>query len=109
MLNCPFHDVNTAVPCHISPKEYKLFSYTNTSIIKIFCMCPVPLRAREFLLFMLGPAVVALSCQMYDRKQLMKENLLELGTAIGVSSVGGIFGTAFMVNALQISKVCTVA
>ena len=47
---------------------------------------------------------MALSCQMYDRKQLMKENLLELGTAIGVSSVGGIFGTAFMVNALQISS-----
>ena len=47
---------------------------------------------------------MALSCQMYDRKQLMKENLLELGTAIGVSSVGGLFGTAFMVNALQISS-----
>lgn len=71
---------------------------------KVSSMCPVHLGAGDILLFMLGPAVVALSCQMYDRKQLMKENLLEVGTAIGVSSVGGLFGTAFMVNALQISS-----
>ncbi len=71
---------------------------------KVSSMCPVHLGAGDILLFMLGPAVVALSCQMYDRKKLMKENLLEVGTAIGVSSVGGLFGTAFMVNALKISS-----
>jgi putative effector of murein hydrolase len=53
---------------------------------------------------MLGPAVVALACQMYDRKKLMKENILEVGTAVGVSSVGGLFGTAFLVNLLQVTS-----
>lgn len=71
---------------------------------KVSSMCPVHLGAGDILLFMLGPAVVALSCQMYDRKKLMKENLLEVGTAIGVSSVGGLFGTALMVNLLKISN-----
>jgi putative effector of murein hydrolase len=67
-------------------------------------MCPVHLGAGDVLLFMLGPAVVALACQMYNRKKLMKENLWEVGTAVGVSSVGGLFGTAAMVRLLRLSS-----
>jgi putative effector of murein hydrolase len=67
---------------------------------KVASMCPVHLGAGDILLFMLGPAVVTLSCQMYDIKKLMKENLLEVGTDIGVSSVGGLFGMAFMLDPL---------
>lgn len=71
---------------------------------KVSSMCPIHLGAGDVLLFMLGPAVVALACQMYDRKKLMKENILEVGTAVGVSSVGGLFGTAFLVNLLQVTS-----
>jgi putative effector of murein hydrolase/putative effector of murein hydrolase LrgA (UPF0299 family) len=69
---------------------------------KVGSLCPVHLGAGDILLFMLGPAVVALACQMYDRKQLMKENTKEVGTAIAVSSLGGLFGTATMVRLLSI-------
>lgn len=65
-------------------------------------LAPLTAGAGDVLLFMLGPAVVALACQMYDRKQLMKENIAEVGTAVGVSSFGGLFGTAAMVRLLGI-------
>jgi putative effector of murein hydrolase len=60
--------------------------------------------AGDILQFMLGPAVVALSCQMYDRKDLMRQNLKEVGTAVLVSSLGGLFGTAFFVRASRIAS-----
>ena len=60
--------------------------------------------AGDVLLFMLGPAVVALACQMYDRKTLMKENIKEVGTAVVGSSVGGLFGTAALVRVLNLSN-----
>jgi len=60
--------------------------------------------AGDVLLFMLGPAVVALSCQMYDRKKLMRENLKEVGTAVVTSTVGGLFGTALMVRSFGIAS-----
>lgn len=71
---------------------------------KVGSLCPVHLGAGDILLFLLGPAVVALSCQMYDRKKLMKQNLAEVGTAVTVSSFGGLFGTAAMVRLLQIGN-----
>jgi putative effector of murein hydrolase len=71
---------------------------------KVQSMCPVHIGAGDVLLFMLGPAVVALACQMYDRKALMKDNIVEVGTAVGVSSVGGLFGTALMVRLLDIGN-----
>lgn len=74
------------------------------SSYRVGSMCPVHLGAGDLLLFMLGPAVVALACQMYNRKRLMKENLWEVGTAVGVSSVGGLFGTAAMVRLLGLSS-----
>jgi Putative effector of murein hydrolase len=74
------------------------------SSYRVGSMCPIHLGAGDLLLFMLGPAVVALACQMYNRKRLMKENLWEVGTAVGVSSVGGLFGTAAMVRLLGLSS-----
>lgn len=53
---------------------------------------------------MLGPAVIALACQMYDKRKLMRENLVEVGSAVTVSSFGGIFGTAAVVRLLQIAS-----
>ena len=78
--------------------------HTMLQSYKVSSMCPVHLGAGDLLLFMLGPAVVALACQMYDRKTLMKENIVEVGTAVGVSSVGGLFGTALMVRLLNIGN-----
>jgi len=60
--------------------------------------------AGRILLGFLGPAVVSLACQMYDRRKLMRDNIKEVGTAIGVSSLGGIFGTALAVRLLQIGN-----
>lgn len=53
---------------------------------------------------MLGPAVIALACQMYDKRQLMKESIVEVGSAVTVSAFGGVFGTAAAVRALQIAS-----
>jgi len=71
---------------------------------KVGTFCPVHLGAGDVLLFLLGPAVVALACQMYDRKSIMKQNLAEVGTAVTVSSVGGLFGTAALVRFLKIAN-----
>lgn len=58
--------------------------------------------AGDILLYMLGPSVVALACQMYNRKHLMRKNMAEVGTAAVVSSMGGLFGTAFLLRLFQI-------
>ena len=58
--------------------------------------------AGDVLLFLLGPAVVALACQMYGRKKLMRENIPEVGISTLVSSFGGLYGTAAAVRLLGI-------
>jgi putative effector of murein hydrolase len=67
-------------------------------------LSPLGSGAGDVLLFLLGPAVVSLAISMYDRRKLMRENLKEVVTAVGVSSVGGLFGTAATVRLLQISS-----
>jgi len=67
-------------------------------------MCPVHLGAGDVLLYMLGPAVIALSCQMYNKKQLMKENIKEVSAAIATSSIGGLLGTSLFVKMLNIAS-----
>ena len=71
---------------------------------KVGTSCPVHMGAGDVLLFLLGPAVVALACQMYDRKKLMKENIPEVATAITTSSVGGLFGTALLAKLLNLAS-----
>jgi putative effector of murein hydrolase len=60
--------------------------------------------AGPILLSFLGPAVISLSCQMYDRRKLMQENIREVAAAITVSSVGGLFGTALAVRWLVLTN-----
>jgi hypothetical protein len=66
------------------------------------------IEAGDILKFMRGPAVVAvvaLSCQIYDRKDLlMRQNFKEVGIAVLVSSLGGLFGTAFFVRDSRITS-----
>jgi putative effector of murein hydrolase len=50
--------------------------------------------AGDLMLFMLGPSVVSFSLAMYSRRKLLKDNFLIVITAMLVSSVGGLFGTA---------------
>jgi putative effector of murein hydrolase len=55
----------------------------------------------DFLLFMLGPAVVSLSMSMYEKRKLMKDSFAEVVVATSVSS-GGIFATALLGRMLAI-------
>ena len=60
--------------------------------------------AGDVLLFLLGPAVVSLAISMYGRRRLMRDNIAEVGTAVSVSTAGGIFGTALAVRLLNLSN-----
>ncbi|KAL7547725.1 hypothetical protein ACHAWF_011009, partial [Thalassiosira exigua] len=71
---------------------------------KVGTLAPMSAGAGDVLLFLLGPAVVALACQMYGRKKLVRENLAEVGTATAVSSVGGLYGTAAAVRLLGMAN-----
>lgn len=83
---------------------------TNTSFnqllqsYKVGTLCPVHLGAGDVLLFMLGPAVISLACQMYNRKKLMRDNILETMFGTIMSSAGGLFGTAYLVKYLKLSS-----
>jgi putative effector of murein hydrolase len=61
--------------------------------------------AGDVLLFLLGPAIISLSCQMYERRKLMRENMVEVGTAIGVSTFGGLFGTAALIRLFRLGAI----
>mmetsp|Transcript_12869 Transcript_12869/g.19845 ORF Transcript_12869/g.19845 Transcript_12869/m.19845 type:complete len:525 (+) Transcript_12869:64-1638(+) len=67
-------------------------------------LAPLSTGAGDVLLFLLGPAVVALACQMYGRKKLMRENIKEVGVSTIVSSLGGLYGTAAAVRLLGIGN-----
>jgi putative effector of murein hydrolase len=60
--------------------------------------------AGDILLFALGPAVVSLAISMYGRRQLMRDNFLEVVSATTVSTFGGLFGTAWAVQYLHIAN-----
>lgn len=83
----------------------KLTGNTFTAMLKSFKTGKIqPFSATpaggDILLFLLGPAVISLACQMYERRKLMRDNIKEVGTAITVSTFGGVFGTAAAVRAL---------
>jgi len=52
----------------------------------------------DIFLFLLGPAVMSLSISMYDKRDLIRDNFLQILSAVSVSSIGGLFGTAWMVR-----------
>jgi len=60
--------------------------------------------AGDVLLFLLGPAVVSLAASMYSRRELVRDNVVQVGTAVGVSTAGGLFGTALAVRLLKIGS-----
>lgn len=74
------------------------------SAYKAGTLSPLMAGAGDLLLFLLGPAVVALACQMYGRKKLMRENIPEVGVSTLVSSFGGLYGTAAAVRLLGIGN-----
>jgi putative effector of murein hydrolase/putative effector of murein hydrolase LrgA (UPF0299 family) len=63
-----------------------------------------PFAAGPVLLWMLGPAVVSLSLSMYRRRLLMRDNVVEVGTAVAVSTAGGLLGTALAVRLLNLAN-----
>ncbi len=67
-------------------------------------LSPLSAGAGDALLFLLGPAVIALSCQMYGRKKLMRENMSEVAASTMVASFGGLYGTAAAVRLLDITN-----
>ncbi len=67
-------------------------------------LAPLSAGAGDVLLFLLGPAVVALACDMYGRKKMMRENIKEVGVSTIVSSLGGLYGTAAAVRLLGIGN-----
>jgi putative effector of murein hydrolase len=67
-------------------------------------LAPLLAGAGDVLLFLLGPAVIALACQMYSRKKLMKENISTVGISTVVSAFGGLYGTAAMVRLFGIAN-----
>jgi putative effector of murein hydrolase len=61
--------------------------------------------AGDILIFLLGPSVIALACQMYSRKAIMRQNVKEVAAAVIVgSSFGGLFGTALLVRLMKLSS-----
>ena len=66
-------------------------------------LSPLSAGPGDALLFLLGPAVVALACQMYGRRGLMRKNLPEVAASTAASSLGGLYGTAAMVRLLRIA------
>jgi putative effector of murein hydrolase len=69
---------------------------------KVGTLAPLKTGAGDILLHLLGPAVVSFAVSMYSRKKLLKDNLLVLLTAMLISSIGGLFGTAAFVRAIDL-------
>lgn len=58
----------------------------------------------DILLFLLGPAVMSLAISMYDKRELIRDNFAQIATAVSVSSLGGLFGTAWMVRLIGLMQ-----
>ena len=69
---------------------------------KVGSLNPLKMGAGDVLLWLLGPSVVSFAVSMYSRKQLIYENFLVIVTAMIVASVGGLYGTAAFVRAINL-------
>jgi len=72
------------------------------STYKVGSMSVMKAGAGDVLLYLLGPSVVSFAISIYSRKQVIADNILTVFTAMMIGSVGGLFGTAFMVRLLQL-------
>ncbi|CAB9514558.1 Plastidal glycolate/glycerate translocator 1, chloroplastic [Seminavis robusta] len=69
---------------------------------KVGSLNPLEMGAGDVLLWLLGPSVVSFAVSMYSRKQLVADNFLVILTGVMVASVGGLFGTAAFVRAINL-------
>jgi len=98
---------STAGTLLLTNLDAKLTQSTFRDVLKSYkagSLCPSKAGAGDILLFLLGPAVGCLSIAMYSRKQIMKENLPVVVSAMLCSSVGGLFGTAWFVRLVNIAS-----
>jgi putative effector of murein hydrolase len=72
------------------------------STYKVGSLDPNKAGAGDILLHLLGPSVLSFATSMYSRKKLLQENLFVVLFAMLVSSVGGLFGTAFFANLINL-------
>eukprot|EP00527_Entomoneis_sp_CCMP2396_P000424 CAMPEP_0198144970 /NCGR_PEP_ID=MMETSP1443-20131203/20027_1 /TAXON_ID=186043 /ORGANISM="Entomoneis sp., Strain CCMP2396" /LENGTH=518 /DNA_ID=CAMNT_0043808479 /DNA_START=55 /DNA_END=1611 /DNA_ORIENTATION=+ len=56
----------------------------------------------DILLFLLGPSAVSFALGMYSKRTLLQQNLVTILTAVLVSSVGGLYGTAAFVRLISL-------
>jgi putative effector of murein hydrolase len=69
---------------------------------KVGSLHPMKTGPGDVLLYLLGPSVVSFAISIYSRRQLLKTNLLVIVTAMLVSSIGGLFGTAAFVRLISL-------
>lgn len=58
--------------------------------------------AGDILLYLLGPMVISLSVSIYNRRVSMVRHIKEVATAVLVASFGSLFGTAKLVQLINI-------
>tara|TARA_B110000305_G_scaffold233208_1_gene289297 strand:- start:470 stop:1018 length:549 start_codon:yes stop_codon:yes gene_type:complete len=78
---------------------------TISDVLRIYTtksMTPLSFGAGDVLLFFLGPAVIALSLQMFARRELMKKFLVQCVCGCLGSSLFSIFSTAWACNLLNV-------
>jgi putative effector of murein hydrolase len=93
------HQYSTSNAFHFLLKIYKTGHIPSTSS----SLLPT-ISAGNVLLFLLGPAVVSLAVSMYEKRELMKQNIIELIMAITTSTLGGLYGTAYAVRCINIAS-----
>jgi putative effector of murein hydrolase len=69
---------------------------------KVGSLDPWSAGAGDYLLYVLGPGVVAFAVGVFGRRQLLFRNLPMVATAMLVSSAGGLFATGAFVRLLQL-------
>lgn len=69
---------------------------------KVGSLKPAETGAGDVLLYLLSPAVVSFAISMYSRRSLLRSNFPVVVSAMLVSSVGGLFGTAAFVRAINL-------
>jgi putative effector of murein hydrolase len=65
-------------------------------------LSPLRAGAGDYLLYLLGPGVVAFAVSVYGKRSLLFSNLPMVLTAMMVSSVGGLFATGAFVRLIQL-------
>ena len=65
-------------------------------------LSPLDAGAGDYLLYLLGPGVVAFAVSVYGKRSLLFSNLPMVLTAMMVSSVGGLFATGAFVRLIQL-------